>query len=409
MKLDRKRIICLLEKYVMRETTETEENELFEIVKELEHDNDFQLEMPKIFDEIEPVQLTAEMRERILNNVLTPVLSFPIAIGGKEEGKSWVRRIFSWQRVAVAAAIILMIGTGTYFSFFNAGKNEIAKTVNPNPVQNDVAPGSFKARLTLADGSSIIIDSAGTGQLTKQGNTTVINKDGKLVYESEKESGAVLYNTIATNKGETYSFILADGSKVWLNSASSVHFPVAFPGKERRIEFIGEVYVQVAKKPQQPFIASAKGLEVLALGTEFNINAYEDEENISTTLIEGLVKVSAARPPASGRNQNVILNQGQQTQLNRNGELTAAKNVNTDEIIAWKDGWFHFESADLKTILRQFARWYDVEVVYEGTVKNRKFFGIVKRNSTLRNVLEMLSDNNIYFHIEGKKLVVTSG
>ncbi len=409
MMIDRKRIIYLLEKYAVRETTETEENELFEIVKELEHDNDLQLEMAMIFDEIEPVQLTADMRERILNNVLTPVLSFPIAIGGKEEGKSWVRRIFSWQRVAVAAAIILMIGTGTYFLFFNAGKNEIAKTVNPNPVQNDVAPGSFKARLTLADGSSIIIDSAALGQLTKQGNTSVINKDGKLVYESEKGNGVVLYNTIATNKGETYSFILADGSKVWLNSASSVHFPVAFPGKERRIEFTGEVYMQVAKNPQQPFIASAKGLDVLALGTEFNINAYNDEENVNTTLIEGMVKVSTPQLSSSTQNQNVILNPGQQTQLNRKGELTTAKNVDTDEIIAWKDGMFHFESADLKTILRQFARWYDVEVVYDGPVKNRKFFGIVKRNSTLKTVLEMLQDNNIVFHIEGKKLVVKSG
>ena len=199
-----------------------------------------------------------------------------------------------------------------------------------------------------------------------------------------------------------YSLTMADGTKIWLNSESSIYFPVAFNDKERRIEVTGEVYIQVAKNPSKPFIVSVNGMEVLAMGTEFNINSYKDEDDISTTLVEGTVKVSKG-------GINTILKPGQQTKLIRNGQFTPPASINIDEITGWRNGWFHFESADLKTILRQFARWYNVEVVYEGPVKNRKFFGIVKRSSSLSTVLEMLQDNDIIFKIEGKKLIVKSG
>lgn len=312
-------------------------------------------------------------------------------------------RKFKWWRISAAAAILVFIAGGYWLISNNKKSPEqpsIAKTYS-----GDVNPGSYKARLTLEDGSNIVLDSAALGQLAKQGNTIVINKDGQLIYQSTSGNQSVVYNTVSTNKGETYSFILADGSKVWLNSGSSIHFPVAFPGKERRIETTGEVYVKVAKNAAQPFIASTNGMEVLALGTEFNINSYSDEDNISTTLIEGSVKVT----PPTPKGEYKILKPGQQTILNNNGQLGATTTVNIDEIVAWKDGWFHFESADLKTILRQFARWYDVEVIYEGPVKNRKFFAVVKRSSTLKSVLEMLQDNDIIYRIEGKKLIVKSG
>ena len=316
------------------------------------------------------------------------------------------QRISLWKRIAVAASIILMLGAGSYFLFFNgSSKKDLAEI---KQINNDVNPGGYKAKLKLADGKTIVLDSAAAGELAKEGNTTIINKGGKLVYETGADSyryrsqESVAYNTVVTNKGETYSFTLADGSKVWLNSGSSVHFPVAFAGKERRIEITGEVYVKVAHNPAQPFIASVNGMEVLALGTEFNINSYSDEENISATLVEGTVKVSKGTA-------TTILKPGQQAQLNNNGELSKVKDVNLSEVTSWKDGWFHFESSDLKTILRQFARWYDVEVVYEGPVKDRKFLAIVKRSNTLKTVLEILKDNDIIYQIEGKKLIVKSG
>jgi transmembrane sensor len=398
------RLKYLFEKYFDKTASEDEKTELADLINnEANRDAVMQL-FSSAWEKYQGNGnvISSQKADEMLQYILTKNVSQDatvIPLNGHRKFKRW--------HIAAAAAILIFIG-GSYL-LTNSSKKPSQQTPVATVPANDVNPGEFKARLTLADGSSIIIDSATLGQLTKQGKTAVINKDGKLVYESEKGNQEVLYNKITTNKGETYSFTLADGSKVWLNSASSVYFPVAFPGKERRIEFTGEVYVQVAKNPKQPFIASAKGLEVLALGTEFNVNAYDDEENINTTLIEGMVKVSIPQLSSTEQNQNVILNPGQQTQLYKNGQLTAGKNVDTDEIIAWKDGLFHFESTDLRTILRQFARWYDVEVVYDGPVKNRKFFGIVKRNSTLKTVLEMLQDNNIDFHIEGKKLVVKSG
>ncbi|MEO7984761.1 MAG: FecR domain-containing protein [Bacteroidota bacterium] len=310
-----------------------------------------------------------------------------------------VIRVNWYKRIAIAASIFLVFGLGAYFAFFNKRDRKQGNAVTKT---TDINPGGYKARLILSDGRSIILDSAVAGRLTQQGNTAVLNKNNQLVYESSGHSGSVQYNTLATGQGEMYSLALADGTKVWLNSESSIYFPVTFTGKERRIEVTGEVYVQVAKNPSLPFIASANGLEVLALGTEFNINSYKDEDDISATLVEGSVKVTNGAT-------NTILHPGQQTKLTRTGELTPPAAINTDEVTGWRDGWFHFESADLKTILRQFARWYDVEVVYEGPVKNRKFFGIVKRSSSLSTVLEMLQDNDIIFRIEGKKLIVKSG
>ena len=403
MNIEQERIKHLFEKYFEKTASPEEREELSDLIS-VESNKDYIMQLFAASWEkyqVDGMVVSSEKKDEILQHIL-----------GKNSSNSYVipmsqAKKFRWWRIA-AAAILLFIAGGSYW--LSTGSK---KTSQQTPVANipatDVNPGSFKARLTLDDGKSIVLDSAALGELTKQGSTLVINKDGQLIYKPVAGNQSVVYNTVTTNKGETYSFTLADGSKVWLNSASSVYFPVAFPGKERRIEVTGEVYVQVAKNPKQPFIASTKGVEVLALGTEFNVNAYDDEENISTTLIEGIVKVSTLQLSSAEQNQNEILNPGQQTQLYRNGQLTAAKNVATDEIIAWKDGWFHFESSDLKTILRQFARWYDVEVVYDGPVKNRKFFGIVKRNSTLRTVLEMLQDNNIDFHIEGKKLVVKSG
>lgn len=310
-----------------------------------------------------------------------------------------VIRVNWYKRIAIAASVFLVFGLSAYLAFFqksdrNKGQ-EVTKTA-------DINPGGYKARLILSDGRSIILDSAADGELAQQGNTSVLNKNNQLVYESSAHLGTVEYNTLATGRAEMYSLTMADGTKVWLNSESSIYFPVAFNDKERRVEVIGEVYIQVAKNPSKPFIVSANGLEVLALGTEFNLNSYKDEDGISTTLVEGTVKVSKG-------GINTILQPGQQTKLIRNGQFTPPASINIDEITGWRNGWFHFESADLKTILRQFARWYNVEVVYEGPVKNRKFFGIVKRSSSLSTVLEILHDNDIIFRIDGKKLIVKSG
>ena len=308
-------------------------------------------------------------------------------------------------RWAAAASVIMILGLSYYFIFLNNHPDRQQQSVTQ--LQGaDVNPGAFKAKLTLSDGSTIVLDSSELVELTKQGNTSLINKNGKLQYDDNGTGGDVLYNTVSTANGETYSLILADGSTVTLNSSSSVRFPVAFPGSERRIEITGEAYFKVSKNVKQPFIVTVKGMNVQVLGTEFNINAYDGENVIAATLIEGSVKVftdnSSTRPASS-----VILNPNQQAQL-ANDRLKVFSDVNMDEVIAWKEGKFYFESADLKTILKQFSRWYDIEVIYEGRVSNEKFFSIINRNTALSNVLKSLQANGINFKIEGKKLFVQS-
>ncbi len=368
---------------------------LEEIVKELISAETLQVDEGLVsIDREQSSQQAAEMLQAILTATeeTTPVVSI------KEYSikRKWLRY--------VAAAAILVFAVGGYFLI---NDKKTAKSIIAKTAVQDVNPGSYKARLTLADGSTIALDSTTPGELAKQGNTVVTNKDGQLIYNTTSKDGEVLYNTVSTAKGETYHMTLADGSSVWLNSGSSIHFPVAFPGKERRIEITGEVYVKVAKNAAQPFIASVSspngagreggGMEVLALGTEFNINSYPDEESINTTLIEGSVKI----------NSSITLKPGQQTQFS-NGQLTASKQVNTDEVTGWKHGFFHFESADLKTILRQFARWYDIEVVYEGSVTQDRFFVIMNRNSSLATVLKALQAGGVKFTIESKRLIVKS-
>lgn len=389
MQSEEARLRYLFQRYFNKTASAEERGELTTLIG---NDNNKALFMQLLSEAWEGYEggdegLTADASDAMLKQILAKETNDP---------QTPVRRVV-WLRMIAAAAVLIIIAGAAWFILNNTNKTA------PQVVQevaHDAAPGSFKAQLTLADGSRITLDSAGPGQLAKQGNTAVINNDSGLLYKPAAGEQAVIYNTISTSRGETYSFSLADGSKVWLNSASTIRFPVAFTGRERRIEITGEVYVKVAKDRAHPFFVTAGGMDVKALGTEFNVNAYSDEAGISTTLVEGSVLVS--KQAASQ-----VLKPGEQTRLLANGNLSTPLEVNTEEVISWKEGYFHFESADLPAILRQFARWYDIDVVYEGPVTKRKFFAIVKRNSTLKNVLALLQDNNIVYKIEGKKLIVS--
>jgi len=405
------RLRFLFERYFSKTASKEERAELADLIGMESHREDVMELFAAAWEkyEGEGVILSDERSDEMVQSILSmPAPSMPVneapgegaAAGEAPAGK--VRRMAGWVKVAAAAVVILLGSTWLYeqgiFKKSIPDTTRIAK--GPSP---DVAPGRYKASLVLDDGRRITLDSAGPGQLALQGNTKVISKNGGLQYQQGAgKSGPVMYNTLATGPGETYSFLLADGSKVWLNAGSSIHFPVAFPGRERRIGITGEVYIQVARHPEKTFVVTAGGMEVQALGTEFNVNAYPDEENINTTLIQGAVKVARG-------GENEELKPGQQTKLYRNGHLSQPAEVDVEEVVSWKNGNFQFESADIKSILRQFARWYDVEVIYQGAIKDRKFFCIVSRNSTLANVLQMLKDSDIKFRIEGKKLYVTSG
>jgi transmembrane sensor len=312
-----------------------------------------------------------------------------------------------------AAAILLALAFTSAFLFWSKTKpsvhNPVAKTVVPKPqAKPDIAPGGNKAILTLADGSTIILDSAANGLLGKQGNIKVQKlENGLLAYAIDgrtiAENDAAFYNTISTPRGGQYQVTLADGSQVWLNAASSIRFPVAFTGKERKVEITGEAYFEVAKDAARPFKVSANGSEVEVLGTHFNINAYDDETAIRTTLLEGKVKVSVANAAATAK----YLLPGQQSNISKEGTIKVVNDADTEEAVAWKNGRFQFKSADLKSILRQISRWYNVDIEYRGNV-TLHFTGQLTRNANVSKVFEKLAlTNEVHFTISGQKIIVS--
>jgi len=310
------------------------------------------------------------------------------------------------KKYAIAACLFLIAGAGIYYIMRDrvSTKKDITKTTTI--IHSDVQPGTEKAILTLSDGMKITLDSATNGTIAQQGNTVVLKEDGLLAYNTDgkKSQTEILYNTLTTPKGGEYrSLVLSDGTKVWLNSISSIRFPTSFVGNERKVEITGEVYLEVAKDKARPFKVDIAGKgEVEVLGTRFNVNAYSDEPTIQTTLLEGSVAIKSI----TGNRQAAKLKPGQQARLNANGFILVINDVNPEAVTAWKDQTFYFESYDLKTIMRQFARWYDVEVAYEGNIPNTTLSGMVSRNRNLSEVLKALQLNDINFRIEGKKLIV---
>lgn len=310
-------------------------------------------------------------------------------------------KINMFARLAIAASVIGLIIMGGWLLSNKNARPQTAKAKEKKiEYKNDVLPGGDKAVLTLADGSTIVLDDAKNGSLSQQGNSKVIKIDGKLAYDVLSDgSKAIVYNTIATPKGGQYQVELADGTQVWLNAASSLHFPTAFTGKERRVEITGEAYFEV-KKNAMPFVVSVNGAEVQVLGTHFNVMAYNEEEAVKTTLLEGAVNF------ISGAKSN-MLKPGQQAQLEKSGHVKVESDVDVESVLAWKNGLFHFESSDLETVLRQIARWYDVEVVFKSKKTYDPLYVEMPRNTKLSDVLKALEiSGGAKFDIQGKKIIV---
>lgn len=313
--------------------------------------------------------------------------------------------------VRYAAAVILIAALGSYWFVKHNKNKDVAKVeTTQKPVVNDVKPGQYKAKLTLDDGTTMILDSAKNGQLVQQGGITVLSKDGKLVYQNSspvgggREGAKVLYNTLSTAKGESYATVLSDGTQVWLNSLSSIRYPVTFTGELRQVEITGEAYFEVAHNSSMPFVVKVNDLQIQVLGTHFNINSYADEPAMKTTLLQGKVRVRS-----TATNQQLILAPGEQAQMDKQTQaISKTKDVDVDAEVAWRFGLFQFNNADLKTVMRQLERWYDVQVTYEGNIQNGdfEFLGKLPRNMNLSQVLGILEKQDVHFKIEGKKIIV---
>jgi transmembrane sensor len=332
------------------------------------------------------------------------------------------RKVLSMKWGAVAS-VLLLFSIGGYF-LFNSKNNppvEIAKTGDkPMLPANDVAAGGNKAVLTLSDGSTINLDSAKNGTLTRQGNIKIIKgEDGQLIYYVDQENSTMAgYNTISTPRGGRYEVVLSDGTKVWLNAASSLKFPASFNGKIRDVVLTGEGYFEVApliRKGGQgkvPFIVSVasplgdgRGMTVEVLGTHFNVNAYDDENSIATTLLEGSVRIEK-EGSLNSKPQKVLLAPGEQADLTREGGLKINRQANIEEVVAWKDNNFEFNNTPVPVIMRQISRWYDVELDYKDALPARRFTGKISRNVNLNQLIDMLKYTGINMKVENKKITI---
>jgi len=324
-----------------------------------------------------------------------------------EVNKTQVRSM-NWRYMAAAAILLFFVG-GYYLISNRSVKIKIAKTNNSSQIKNDVpAPTGTKTILTLANGSTIILDSVQNGTLAQQGNAKVQKlSNGQLAYNNNDNNALlsekpteIFYNTLSTAKGGQTMVVLSDGSKVWLNTASSIRFPTAFTGKERSVEITGEAYFEIAHNRSVPFIVKVKDADIKVLGTHFNVMAYDDENLLRTTLLEGSVMISRG-------NESNLLQPGQQAQVGAGETIRVVSDVDTDQVVAWKNGEFQFNMADIESVMRQLKRWYDIDVVYEGGGKPAiHLVGTVSRNVNLSNVLKLMELNGAHFRAEGKRITV---
>ena len=237
--------------------------------------------------------------------------------------------------------------------------------------------------------------------LAWQGSTVITNlQTATLVYNSGTGNSVPVYNTLSTPGGGQYKLVLPDSTKVWLNASSSIRFPSAFRGSERSVTVTGEAYFEVAKNAAMPFIVAVKGVQVRVLGTHFNIMAYDDESSLNTTLLEGSVKVMQGE-------QTSLLLPGQESKISREGNMVVVR-ADMDEVMAWKNGWFQFRSYDMKKVMRQISRWYNVEIAYEGIMPTRHFSGMVSRENSIGQVLRIMQAGGVGYRIAGRKITVYS-
>lgn len=346
------------------------------------------LELPEDY-----VRNSNVIRDRMLKNLKQRVKADKIQHGR-------IIPIF-WRRTAVAASILLCLGLGLYE--YTAHQNKTTTPIVARTKVLDLPPGSNQATLTLAGGRKIILTNSLKGQIAVQGNTTIqANAGGAIAYNAASQSEtAIAYNTLSTTRGQQspVPLVLADGTKVWLNAASSITFPTAFNETNREVKITGEVYFEVLHNENKPPLRIiANGQVVQDIGTKFNINAYADEPVVKTTLLEGSVQLTAGGTTKT-------LKPGQQAKV-KGGAVKVINDADTEEAIAWHKGLFKFNDADIPSVMRQLSRWYDVDISYEGKVSDRQFSGKIYRNISALKVSDILSYNDIHFRIEGKKIIV---
>jgi transmembrane sensor len=382
--MSEERIRLLLQLYLNRSASDTETRELFFLLEQAEDSQSVREQVAAFWAayDVEKEPLHSDMAD-FYDSIIakTPV--------GRSKKTNWL----PW--IAVAASLILVV-FGVRFFVQQSAKQNIK--VKIQATKTDIAPGGDKAVLTLGNGSKIVLDSIHNGLLAMQSGSSVSKTgNGVVAYHEDKtaQPDQISYNTLSTPRGGQFQLVLSDGTRVWLNAASSIIYPTAFAGRERRVTITGEAYFEVVHNDKSPFMVSVNGLTIEDVGTHFNIKAYQDETETTTTLLEGAVRID-------GR----TIRAGEKAVADKSGSIQVSEG-NPEQAVAWKNGFFYFADADLETVMRELSRWYDFEVKYESKIPERQFDGMIGRSLTLGQVLKGLSKERVNYSIErGNQLII---
>lgn len=401
-----KKYLLLAEKWMNGTITPEEEREFAQWYNE---DQNKEIVVPGSF-----VSGEEEHRQRILQQIHSLRATAELAV--TPETFPDPRRMRVRTQLATASVLLVLASAAIIWIFYGHSpvRGSIAARLTSD--SQTVRPLGNRATLTLGNGSVVDLNALKEGPVIGEGGVRIDKQQAQLVYKplgavEDKTSGGVVtgdasaisemvYNTLRTPRGVMYSVVLSDGTRVWLNASSSLRYPTTFTGRVRQVSLSGEAYFEVAQNPSQPFQVTVNGMEVNVLGTHFNIMAYDDESTVTTTLLEGAVKVDYMLKSAT-------LAPGQQTLLMRGGRDMRVRNVDVEEAVAWKNGILQFRSEDIRSVMRKVARWYDVDVRYEGEISDH-FSGAIYRNAEVSGLLRNMElTNTVHFHIEGRTITVS--
>lgn len=389
------RIDDLLLKLLHNQCSDAEKQELFQLTGEVHDEEELSAFLERAWNGY-------DQPSHVLEDGPSRAVLMAIFADHKPEQHTSLRSIYKrWYWAAAAVLVAVVAVKATFFAGKNKPENGMARVAaNAADIH---APTVSKASITLANGRIIYLDKATKGTLTDEEGVHVSRKSGEsVVYAADRDMKSLVYNILINPRGsKVVNLVLSDGTKVWLNSESSLRFPINFVTEDRLVEVTGEAYFEVAGNAAQPFKVSANSVVVDVLGTHFNINAYREEASIVTTLLEGKVKLT-------GKDKSVLLRPGQQAQFYPvlPKPFIIASDVDIDQTMAWKNGAFQFDNAELPVIMRQLARWYDVNIVYEKPPNNEKFGGNIRMDASLQDALKMLEANGINCHVSGKNVIV---
>jgi hypothetical protein len=386
--MNAERISELLEKLVAGTITLSEEGELHAWYNEYNQSGLVEGADARVLDKREKKRLRRKIYKALLKQ-----------INGKTPGKVvpfYPKQTFI-RKIAVAAFLLIVAVSGLLV-YNNIRVKKPSVYVSKDISKQAITPGHNGATLHLSNGKTIDLDTAKDGVIADQNGVQIVKKNGKLNYVGKADN--VIYNDIVTTRGQQWQLELSDGTKVWLNAASSIHYPLSFKGKERIVKITGEAYFEVVHNEAQPFKIQVGNIQIEDIGTELNVNAYTDEPSLKTTLVNGSIKVSTG-------NENRFLTPGQQAiTLKDNNSIEVKKEVNVDEVISWKNGRIQFENESLQTIMRQISRWYDVDITYDGDIPHKIFTGAISKKSDLSELLKILKFEGVHFTLEGRTIVV---